>query len=432
MFTYSALSKELDRLEKAFDIIYKRVNKQAVPKTESLVIRHLNDLIKLYNQLKLLCLTNSKDYTTEQVQALTKRLQTYFTKLENAFDRAKRKLIRVPNEPIPLLQEIPLSPEEEQAYAETVTEEDQQEEDEFQDTRDHESDPTQTNMSISSSEFLKIATQSLPTFDGKAENLQTFIDGLNLVETFVGNNADIALAVIKTKLSGNARTLITDENTIPQIIATLRNRVRGESSAVIQAKMDNVRQGSKTANAYIREIEDLSRMLESSYIAEGIPSVIAAQFSTQAAVKSVANNANNENVKLIVKAGNFNSMNELVAKFVSTATEASSPTSILYTRRGNNRGRGNNNRNNNNRRNNNYRGNNNNNGNNYRNNNNGNNNQNRGQNRGRGNNSNNNNNRNNNGGNNGYRGNNRNNVYHASQGNGQPTNQQDRLGDNLQ
>lgn len=383
-------------LDDQFKASFKRVNKERQP-TIRVAIQNLNELITIFNEIRKIINANWNKLDEENREIAQEVYDRYTAYLKRGFERQSRQLV------IEDGQEVPLIPQPDDTDTDTSTDTESEDEQEM------------------AAAFISLATKILPVFDGKAENLQTFTDALNLLSTQVGEHADLAIAIIKTKLTGTARTLITDEATIPAIIATLGNRVKGESSAAILAKLENVKQGGKSANVFIKEIEDLAKMLEASYISKGIPADTAMEFATQSAVKAVSKNASNDNVKLIVQAGHFQNMNDLVAKFVSTATEAQSPASILYTKgnyRGNNRGnrgnrgyRGNRGRgNNNNHQNNNTNG--------------GNNNQNRGQNRGR----NNNNNRNNGG----YRGNNRNNVYYAGQGNGQSTNQQDRLGENQQ
>lgn len=423
MSTYDDLLGELDPLESEFAKCYKRVNKTNLPR-ESLVIKHLNDLIELVNNYREILRQPdlANDLTLSQVNNITQRKRNLLSKLGNAFSRTNRELVITQGQNIPKIQEIEFGTDTEEEYQQTDSE------------SDTESDPeSEAELNMDVPTFLNAATKIVNfEFDGKAENLQRFIDALTLLNTpaILGEHQALAITIIKTKLAGSARSLITNEDTIPAIIATLRDRIKGESSQAILAKIENVKQGSKSANLYIKEVEDLTKQLENAYISEQIPSATATTMSTQAAVKAVAKNATNDNVKLIVQAGNFGNMNELVAKFVTTATEAQSPASILFTRRlntngnngnrtgnfrsnfrgnhtrrGNNRGRGNNNNNNGGSYNNNYN---------------------------RGTNNNNNNRNNNNQGhrNNGSRPNNRGHVFQAQagQGNGQPANQQHRLG----
>lgn len=74
--------------------------------------------------------------------------------------------------------------------------------------------------------LLNMVSRILPTFDGSIHAKQAFIDSLhNLVQ----NNAaqqQLAVAVIKLKLIGSARLLISEENTVRQIFDRLNDEIR--------------------------------------------------------------------------------------------------------------------------------------------------------------------------------------------------------------
>jgi len=193
-------------------------------------------------------------------------------------------------------------------------------------------------------QFLKTASSLIPDFDGKAENLRSFLDALQLVNSIKETHESTAVQLIKTKLKGNARNLISNENSIAQIISTLSNTVRGESVEVITAKLLNLQQKSKTANQYTQEVEKLTKALEGAYITDGLPSQLASKYSTQHAVKSMIKNCSIDKVKLIMEAGQFSNMNEAVAKFVNSCTDATgrSDTVLYYKNRQANNYRGSN------------------------------------------------------------------------------------------
>lgn len=229
---------------------------------------------------------------------------------------------------------------------------------------------TNTKMTQTLVEFLNTASKLITEFDGKSENLQSFIDSLQLVNLIKGIHESSAISLIKTKLKGNARNLISEESTIEEIITKLKVTVKGESVHVLSAKLMSIKQNNKTPTAYCTEIENLTKSLETAYISDGLSCELANKYSTQVAVKAITKNCSNEKVKLIMEAGQFNDMNEAVSKFVSSCTEATGQqNSVLYFSqrptyyRGNNRrfrGRNNYPRNNNNINNNNGNNNNNN------------------------------------------------------------------------
>lgn len=180
-------------------------------------------------------------------------------------------------------------------------------------------------------EFLHTASKLIIDFDGKSENLRSFIDSLTLIDSINGSHESTAIAIIKTKLKGTARNLINNETTISDIINKLNNTVKGESVEVLTAKIMNTKQNNKTANGYCSEIELLTKASENAYISDGIPCELATKYSTQIAVKALTKNCTIDKVRLIMEAGQFNNMNDAISKFVNTCTEASGQqNSILY------------------------------------------------------------------------------------------------------
>jgi len=97
----------------------------------------------------------------------------------------------------------------------------------------------QEEMAITPIEFLKLASSLIPEFDGKAENLKSFLDSLNFVNSLKESHKALAVNLIKTKLKDHARNLIDNENLISEIIEKLKNKVKGESVDVISAKLLN-------------------------------------------------------------------------------------------------------------------------------------------------------------------------------------------------
>ena len=176
-------------------------------------------------------------------------------------------------------------------------------------------------MPLNTIDFLNLATKILPDFDGKPENLTRFLDAINLAKTQSAGHEETLVSIIKTKLTGSTRNVISDEQTVDAIVATLKKKIKGESTEVISAKILNVKQNSKSANAFTAEIEELTKSLENAFISDGVPHDLAQKYSTQTAIKALSSNAANDKVRLVMQAGQFSNMNEAVAKFVSTSTE---------------------------------------------------------------------------------------------------------------
>ena len=215
-------------------------------------------------------------------------------------------------------------------------------------------------MAMSQVEFLKLASSLIPEFSGKSENLQSFIDALNLVHSLKGTHETTAFSLIKTKLKGHVRNLINTEQTIVSIIDKLKSGIKGESAKALSAKLFNLQQKQKTASQYIQEVEQLTRALQSAHMINGVSQEYAEELSLQIAVKSIITNSTIDEVRSVMKSRNFNSMSEITTVFVDSCTDAvGHQNTVLYAaqqqrykpNRGYNRG---NYQNNSNRYNNNY------------------------------------------------------------------------------
>lgn len=177
------------------------------------------------------------------------------------------------------------------------------------------------NMSLSVLDFLNFATKVIPDFDGKHENLQRFLDSIHLVKTQSAGHEATFVQLIKTKLVGTSRNVISGEETVNEILHSLKTKIKNESTDVIIAKIMNVKQNNKSANQFAKEIEDLTKSLKTAYIVDGLNSELAEQYATKTAAKAFSSNSSNEKVKLVIQSGQFTDMNQVVSKFVSTSTE---------------------------------------------------------------------------------------------------------------
>ena len=78
-------------------------------------------------------------------------------------------------------------------------------------------------------------------------------------DSIKGAHESVVVSLIKTKLKVNTRNLLENETTIAEITNKLSTSVKGESVEVLSAKIMNLKQGSKTANTYCSEVENLTK-----------------------------------------------------------------------------------------------------------------------------------------------------------------------------
>ncbi len=189
------------------------------------------------------------------------------------------------------------------------------------------------------SKFINTYSKLIPEFDGTVGNLPRFIDACELVEEDVGTHMATAVKLIKTKLGSVPRSYITTEDTIRKIIDTLRKEVTGESSKTLNAKLMAIRQGNKTPNDFIKEIEDVTKQLKIAYLSEGMPINLAEDHSIESAVRSLIGSVSNSQVKTVFQSADFKSINDVSTKYLSVATEqAASRAQVLSYRKFNRRG----------------------------------------------------------------------------------------------
>lgn len=353
---------ERDNFKKA----YKCVNRSTYIKPET-VRKHLITLSSSLEKIREILVKNKEKFTAEHEREVSELFWILRDQLVKILDRYGIRQ-SVPHdiiEPIKLDVNVVISPES------TIKLDTLSEETSGSETSDSETSERTIKMTQTVVEFLNTASKLITDFDGKPENLRTFLDSLQLVDTLKGTHEQVAVSLIRTKLKGTARNLINNESSIDEIINKLKTSVRGESVEVLTAKIMNIKQNNKSANVYCTEVESLVKSLESAYISDGLSCELANKYSTQVAVKAITKNCTIDKVKLIMEAGQFDNMNDAISKFVNSCTEATGQqNAILYFKqkpnnrnnyqrgRGRFRGRGNfsrngNNNNSNNRNNNN-------------------------------------------------------------------------------
>jgi len=298
---------------------YKCLNQNRSIKNET-VLKHLSILKTQLENIRILSNTLEKRLTPDRFQILS---ECYFS--------CRDKLIKILSKfqidvEVPNNFQEPFTIDIQSIILPTLSEEDSTDTDE----------ENSNNMAQTVTQFLCNAAKLLPDFDGKPENLQSFLDAIELVELIKETHEAVAVNLVKSKLKGTARNLITNETTLAAVRLKLKSAVKGESVEVLTAKILNTKQNGKNATTYSNEIESLAKSLEAAYISDGLTPELSTKYSTQIALKAIAKNCNNERVKLIMESGTFSTMNEGIAKFVNSCTETTSQqNSILFVKKNN-------------------------------------------------------------------------------------------------
>lgn len=165
---------------------------------------------------------------------------------------------------------------------------------------------------------IKTATALLKPYDGNHEETEAFIESLELLDELTpADQKSTMIKFIKTRVSGKARYVITDEMTSVSLIkAKLRQKFTTKiSSEAVLAQLKACRQGNKTLEDYALQMENLTRQLTKAYIHEDIATGEAAEkLAEKAAVHTFAKNISNPETSLILRAGNFTTVAEITTK----------------------------------------------------------------------------------------------------------------------
>lgn len=294
--TWEETLKLIEEEKAKFSIVYKRLNKQNPPQ-EPLRTQHLNDLFDSANEIKRLIASEYSNLTAEKSLAN----EIHFGIRDRTVRLLERLRIKIAlpiylNQPFVL--ETERDPESEVESIEPESEEGEM------------ADPLA---------FANFVARVVPPFDGEPESLQAFEDALSLVALKTNDtNVEEAVLIIKSKLKGTARSFITNEATVAGILNTLRANIKCESSVAALAKLESVKGTTKTCD-YLKDLENLCGALKRAYIAEGVSAQLAEKYTAQNAQKVLANKALTDQVKTIIKAGQFSEVSEVLSKYAQVA-----------------------------------------------------------------------------------------------------------------
>lgn len=305
MKAWELIEVDLQGLKREFIDVKKRVCKQRVPQNQDIRDEVVENLIGYYNILQTWYNAYEPELEHEHKRVFIDYISYFRDWTIKSFSKVNCA-IHVPIQP-----GIQIDPNifEDESETESDSEDSESEEEDMAEAREA---------------FINNATRRLPDFDGSPENLQSFLDGLDLIALNAANYQAEAVLIIKTKLKGNSRRLITNEATVAAIRATLEARIQPDTSAKITSTMMSLKQNGKPAQAFITEMEKLAEKLEHAHLSRNIPPQEARNLAFETAKSAVKSNTSNPQVKMAIQIGNFGTMDELVSKFVTLSTETQS------------------------------------------------------------------------------------------------------------
>lgn len=179
------------------------------------------------------------------------------------------------------------------------------------------------------------------SYDGKGEKLDSLLSALNACKPLITEtNRQAALQTILSKLDGKARAAVTNNPaSIDEIINKLKEKCTQNNSII--AKLNALKQKENLVK-FTEEVEKLTLDLEKAYIAEDVPLETATKLATSAGIKALTSGIKNEATKLLLKAGQFDTLSKAVEKATENEAERSAnntnTNSVLhYNKRNDNR-----------------------------------------------------------------------------------------------
>jgi hypothetical protein len=356
---WQEIRKELKEIKVNFDKSYKCITQNREVR-QSTLNKHAQILVECFNEARQLICSEKERLTTSHLTQAVKFLNKFRENLLNVKTRHSLEVtiptifntpvVSTLNQEIESIEDFELDIKKEDLHdlsIPAVITLPELSEEENSDTSSSSSITqkriTMTDSAATSREYVRQISSTIPEFDGKKVNLNRFLTALRLTDLTKGDQEMLAVEVIKTKIIGPLSYKVENETTIIGIISVLKASVKGESPDVIKAKLLNTQQRGKTAAQYTTEIENLRSSLEAAYIDDGLDSNNADKFATKEAITAMTKNCEHDKLKTILEAGNFNTMNSVIEKYIHCCTEmtGNSNSVLFYNSRGHFRGNNN-------------------------------------------------------------------------------------------
>lgn len=173
---------------------------------------------------------------------------------------------------------------------------------------------------ISKVEFIKLCASTINQhFDGDPLKLGSFLNSIDLLQSMATNEElkDSLVKFIKTKLVGKALEYMPEDPlTIEQIVALLRDKVKPESSKIIEGRLAALRTDKQSLQNFSKIAEELAENLKRSLIMEGMTPQKANEVTIDKTVKMCRASARSDLTKSVIASTKFNEPKEVISTFV--------------------------------------------------------------------------------------------------------------------
>jgi len=170
-------------------------------------------------------------------------------------------------------------------------------------------------------DFLNTAVGLLNDFNGEFNHLSKFLDSIDLINLIKGPFEELAVSLVKSKISSEIHHFLANASTLMSIKEILIEKVQGQSISTIKRKLQNAKQYSRNSFTYATYIRKLAYQLKQKYIFDGLNPETAEKYSMQTALSAITKNAKCSEMKIVMLASQFSTIDDIIAKFLEVTEE---------------------------------------------------------------------------------------------------------------
>lgn len=190
---------------------------------------------------------------------------------------------------------------------------------------------------------IKTATALIQPYDGSPSGVEAFVDSIALLGDLTqAEHVATAIKFVKTRLSGKARAALPpNPETLGQISDAIKTACKSlETPDTLLAKLKATK-NKGDQQKFCDEIESLTQKLSALYTDSQIPPEVANKMATKAGVDTLIKGVSNSELKLILKANEFTSIQKAIQKINESQLEQTAQIFNYKTQYNRGRGRGN-------------------------------------------------------------------------------------------
>lgn len=185
-------------------------------------------------------------------------------------------------------------------------------------------------------EYLKFAAQTINrNYAGDPLALKTFVNAVALLKaTTEDDQMDLLKKFVVSRLEGKALECVNTKDTLENIMNSLEDSIKPDSSKVVEGKILSLRYNRSQANDFAEQANKLADALQRSLVIEGYSLEKAKEITIERTVEMCRQNARNEAVKSIIASKDFKDPREVVAKLIVEQTSQEKEKQVLYFNKG--------------------------------------------------------------------------------------------------